>query len=147
MTIKRHFDQDLDALRGKLLEMGGLCEDMIHLAVKVLTEREESFLKDVEAKEDRVNDLHIEIDELALRLIALHQPADGERLADAAAAPADDRAAENLDAFLLAVQKSLVNVHGIADAEVGDFPLPLGGVHQFDQFRLHGSRPFSADRV
>ena len=78
MTMKRHFDEDLDVLRGKLLEMGGLCEDMIHDAVKVLTERDEVYLADVQTKEGRVNDLHIEIDELALRLIALHQPAAGD---------------------------------------------------------------------
>ena len=78
MTIKIHFDEDLDVLRGKLLEMGGLCEDMIHDAVKVLTERDEVYLADVQTKEGRVNDLHIEIDELALRLIALHQPAAGD---------------------------------------------------------------------
>ncbi|MEK7858193.1 MAG: phosphate signaling complex protein PhoU [Elusimicrobiota bacterium] len=78
MTMKRHFDEDLDVLRGKLLEMGGLCEDMIHDAVKILTERDEVYLADVQAKEGRVNDLHIEIDEVALRLIALHQPAAGD---------------------------------------------------------------------
>ena len=78
MTIKRHFDEDLEELRGKLLEMGGLCEEMIHYAVKVLTEREESFLESVRDYENRVNRLHIDIDELALRLIALHQPAAGD---------------------------------------------------------------------
>ena len=76
--MKRHFDQDLQELRTKILEMGGVCEEMIQQAVRVLTQRDESYKKKVEANEWRVNDLHIEIDEMALRLIALHQPAAGD---------------------------------------------------------------------
>jgi phosphate transport system protein len=78
MTMKRKFDEDLDVLRGSLLEMGGLAEDMIHYAVKVLSGRDESFLKQVQEMEERVNRLHIDIDEHCLRLIALHQPAAGD---------------------------------------------------------------------
>lgn len=73
--MKRHFDQDLEELRGRLLRMGGLTEQMVHMAVKVLIERDESHLQKVQANERQVNDLHIEIDDICLRLIALHQPA------------------------------------------------------------------------
>ncbi len=73
--MKRHFDADLDDLRGRLLRMGSLCEEMVHYAVKVVVEREESYLGDVQEWERQVNALHIEIDEVCLRLIALHQPA------------------------------------------------------------------------
>ncbi|MBI5630069.1 MAG: phosphate signaling complex protein PhoU [Elusimicrobia bacterium] len=78
MTLKRHFDEDLEGLRASLLEMGSLCEEMIHYAVKELTERQESYAQDVLRGEEKVNRLHIEIDELCLRLIALHQPAAGD---------------------------------------------------------------------
>ncbi len=78
MTMKRHFDADLDDLRGRLLRMGSLCEEMIQYAVKVVVEREESHLAAVEEWERQVNRLHIEIDDLCLRLIALHQPAAGD---------------------------------------------------------------------
>ncbi len=73
--MKRHFDADLDDLRGRLLRMGSLCEEMIHYAVKVVVEREESHLGNVQEWERQVNALHIEIDEVCLRLLALHQPA------------------------------------------------------------------------
>ena len=78
MNMKRHFDEDLDALRASLLEMGGLTEDMIQDAVKVLTHRDDSFVARVQEKEERVNGLHIEIDDCCLKLIALHQPAAGD---------------------------------------------------------------------
>lgn len=78
MVIKRHFDEDLEGLRGSLLQMGSLAEEMINYAVKTLVEREESYIENVQSYERRVNDLHIEIDERCLRLIALHQPAAGD---------------------------------------------------------------------
>lgn len=78
MTMKRHFDTDLEDLRGRLLRMGSLCEEMVHYAVKVVVERDDSHLAAVQAWERQVNGLHIEIDEVCLRLIALHQPAAGD---------------------------------------------------------------------
>ncbi|MDE2038953.1 MAG: phosphate signaling complex protein PhoU [Elusimicrobia bacterium] len=78
MTMKRHFDEDLQILRDELLRMGGLCEEMLRQAIELLVKREESLLGRVKASEERVNQLHIDIDEHVLRLIALHQPAAGD---------------------------------------------------------------------
>lgn len=78
MGMKRQFDTDLDNLRALVLRMGGLCEEMIQYAVKVVVERDESYLGDVQGWENEVNRLHIEIDDVALKLIALHQPAAGD---------------------------------------------------------------------
>ncbi len=76
--MKRQFDTDLEDLRGRLLRMGSLCEEMVHYAVKVVVERDDSHLVAVQDWERQVNGMHIEIDEVALRLIALHQPAAGD---------------------------------------------------------------------
>jgi len=72
---KRHFDDELIFLRGRILTMGGLCEEMIHEAVKILLARDPSFGDSVARNEERVNDLHIEIDDRCLKMIALNQPA------------------------------------------------------------------------
>lgn len=76
--MKRHFDTDLDDLRARLLRMGSLCEEMIHYAVKVVVERDEAHLAAVEDWEKQVNQAHIEIDDVCLKLIALHQPTAGD---------------------------------------------------------------------
>ena len=76
--MKRHFDADLDDLRGRLLRMGSLCEEMVQYAVKLVVERDEKHLAPVQDWERQVNALHIEIDDVCLRLIALHQPAAGD---------------------------------------------------------------------
>ena len=78
MTVKRQFDADLAELKGRLLSMGGLCEEMIHYAVKVVVEREPGHAAAVEERERQVNRMHLEIDDVCLKLIALHQPAAGD---------------------------------------------------------------------
>lgn len=74
----RQFDKDLEDLRGRLLRMGSLCEEMVHYAVKIVVERDDSHLSAVQDWERQVNAAHIDIDEVCLRLIALHQPAAGD---------------------------------------------------------------------
>jgi len=72
--MERHFDQDIQELNSKLMLMGSLAESMIKLSVSVLVERDESHVGEVFAKEHEVNELQIEVDDRAIKLIALQQP-------------------------------------------------------------------------
>jgi phosphate transport system protein len=74
----RHFLQELDELQNRLLEMGGLVEASIHESVLALTERRARRTESVWGNEARINRLEIEIDELAIRLLALQQPIAGD---------------------------------------------------------------------
>ncbi len=70
----RHFVEELDQLQGRMLEMAGLVEFGIHTSVLSLIQREESLAQDVLRNEARINQMEIEIDDLALGLLARHQP-------------------------------------------------------------------------
>lgn len=70
----RHFIEELEDLQGRLLEMGSLVESAIHHSVLALVERSEEMARQVLRNEDRINHLEVEIDELAVRLLALQQP-------------------------------------------------------------------------
>ncbi len=70
----RHFIEELEDLQGRLLEMGSLVESAIHHSVMALVERSEEMARQVLRNEDRINHLEVEIDELAVRLLALQQP-------------------------------------------------------------------------
>ncbi|MBI4055978.1 MAG: phosphate signaling complex protein PhoU [Elusimicrobia bacterium] len=72
--MRRHFEEVEEELRNRLLHMGGLVEEMIHWAGQALLERKEESLKKIAKNEEEVNQLHIEIDDRCLKLIALHQP-------------------------------------------------------------------------
>ncbi len=70
----RHFQDELDQLKARLLEMGGLAEDRLRLAVRGLTERDLATVDKALAGDAAINQLHIEIDARCFKLLALHQP-------------------------------------------------------------------------
>src|SRR3954468_17257757 len=70
----RHFDELLQELLQKVVEMGRIADDMIGLAMRVLVERNEQHATAIWAKEREVNTLQVEIDEMAVRLTAMQQP-------------------------------------------------------------------------
>ncbi len=74
----RHFLEELEQLQQKLLEMSGLVESSIHESVLALTQRRARRVETVWANETRINRLEIAIDDLAMRLLALHQPMAGD---------------------------------------------------------------------
>lgn len=71
----RHFDEELRQLHEKLLEMGGLVEKQIASATDALVQRDDALARATIERDHTVNRLDVEIDELCLRLLALHQPA------------------------------------------------------------------------
>ena len=73
--MKKHYSEKLAGLREQVLRMGGLAEQMTRRVVQALVERDAGILPEVRAMESRVNQLHIEIDEACIELIALRQPA------------------------------------------------------------------------
>ena len=70
----RHFQEDLDALKSRLLEMGGLAEDRVRRAVQALVERDGGDIDRVLTGDEPINQLHIEIDDRCFKLLALQQP-------------------------------------------------------------------------
>ena len=72
--VVRHFQEELDVLKTRLLEMGGLAEERVRHAVAGLADRDFGLIESVLSGDEPVNQLHIEIDDRVLKLLALHQP-------------------------------------------------------------------------
>jgi phosphate transport system protein len=71
---RSHFQQELGSLKERLLAMGGLAEDRVRTAMQGLVDREGQLIEDVLNGDMPLNELHIEIDDLCLKLLALHSP-------------------------------------------------------------------------
>jgi phosphate transport system protein len=69
-----HFQEELEQLKTRLLEMGGLAEDRVRSSVQGLVERDAALIDRVIGGDAPINNLHIEIDSRCFRLLALHQP-------------------------------------------------------------------------
>lgn len=68
------FDEELDALKERVLKLGFMVETAIRDSVKSLVERNSDLAREVIQKDHQINALDVEIDEECIRLIALRQP-------------------------------------------------------------------------
>lgn len=72
--VVRHFQEELEQLKTRLLEMGGAAEEQVRLAVRGLSERDYEAIDRAMVSDAPINALHIEIDNRCFTLLALYQP-------------------------------------------------------------------------
>jgi len=70
----RHFIEELEQLKTKLLEMSSLVEAAIQRSILAVTQKDRGAAKEVFKNEARINAIELEIDEFAINLLALQQP-------------------------------------------------------------------------
>ncbi|HEY6548113.1 MAG TPA: phosphate signaling complex protein PhoU [Vicinamibacteria bacterium] len=75
---RHHFEDELQQLKNRLLEMGALVEDRVHRAVHSLIDRTVEEAEVIIASDRQINDLHIEIDDRCLKLLATQTPLAGD---------------------------------------------------------------------
>lgn len=71
----KQYDAELESVRAKVLEMGGLVEQQIVNALEALTKADIKLAKEVMENDARVNALEVQIDEDCSHIIARRQPA------------------------------------------------------------------------
>ena len=71
---QRHFEELLDQLREKVLRLGGLVEQAIGRSVRSLVDRDSEMARRVIADDHAIDRLELEVDQLCMDLLGLHQP-------------------------------------------------------------------------
>jgi len=72
--ISKQFDQELEAVRARVLQMGGLVEEQIINAMESLASGDVELANTVMANDHRVNALEVALDEECSMIIARRQP-------------------------------------------------------------------------
>ncbi|MGQ0813318.1 MAG: phosphate signaling complex protein PhoU [Gemmatimonadota bacterium] len=70
----RHFHEELELLKSKLVAMSGIAEEQVRIAVEALLERNVEKAQAVIGRDEDLDSLELEIDDLAINLLALQQP-------------------------------------------------------------------------
>ncbi|HEX6574023.1 MAG TPA: phosphate signaling complex protein PhoU [Gemmatimonadaceae bacterium] len=70
----RHFHEQLDGLKGMLHDMAGHAEQLVDQAITALIDRDRALAESVIAADKVINSYEIEIEQLAISLLALQQP-------------------------------------------------------------------------
>ncbi len=76
--ISKQFDAELEAVRTRVLQMGGLVEEQIVKAIDGLASGDLAAIDAIIADDHRVNAMEVELDESCSRIIAKRQPAAGD---------------------------------------------------------------------
>ena len=71
---RHHFEEELQALKNRLLTMGAMVEERVHQAVRSLIDRRQEQAERVIASDKEVNDLQIDVDDRCLKLLATQTP-------------------------------------------------------------------------
>ena len=72
--MTKHLDRDLESLEQDLLSQSAMVEEMIRIACRGLYERLPDVSQELQARESRINQREVHIEEECLKVLALHQP-------------------------------------------------------------------------
>jgi phosphate transport system protein len=72
--MERHFDQELSELKEALLRMSALAEQSVAQSLKALVQRDSALAQQVDVDDEQLDRLEMEIDDRAIKLLALRQP-------------------------------------------------------------------------
>jgi phosphate transport system protein len=73
--ISQQFNEELEEVRSKVLQMGGIVEEQLQRAINALVAGDTELAHQVVGDDFKVNALEVEIDEECTRIVALRQPA------------------------------------------------------------------------
>ena len=72
--IVKSYDEELERLKQIIVEMGGMAESQLADAIDAVTKRDSELAAQVIQADDKVDQLERDLDNLAVRLLALRQP-------------------------------------------------------------------------
>ena len=73
--IMTQFDEDLEEIRTRLMEMGGKVEQQLKNAIQAVIKADSSLAEEVIREERLVDEMEVDIDEACILIIARRQPA------------------------------------------------------------------------
>ncbi len=72
--IVKSYDQELEALRGAIVQMGGIAESQLQVAIQCVMKRDSHLAGQVVQGDERLDEYEVQIDADVVRMLALRQP-------------------------------------------------------------------------
>jgi len=72
--MTQHLSREMELLKKKILSLSTLVEETVSKAVQSVLERNKTLAQEVMEKDQKIDDLEIEVEEDCLKILALHQP-------------------------------------------------------------------------
>ena len=72
--IVKSYDQELETLRGAIVQMGGIAESQLQSAIQCVMKRDSQLAGQIVQGDERLDDYEMQIDADVIRMLALRQP-------------------------------------------------------------------------
>ena len=72
--IVKSYDQELDSLRGAIVQMGGIVESQLQSAIQCVMKRDSQLAGQIVQGDEHLDDYEIQVDADVIRMLALRQP-------------------------------------------------------------------------
>ena len=69
-----HFHREIESLKQKILELGGMVEDRVRKACSIIANPDQEQAKNLLSSDWEIDDMEIVVEEECLKILALHQP-------------------------------------------------------------------------
>jgi len=73
--ISQQFNQELDDIKSRMLEMGGMVQEQVNVAVSSILSLDSGLAENVIAADKKINYMEVEIDDDCSKILARRQPA------------------------------------------------------------------------
>lgn len=110
------FDEELKTIAGRVSEMGGLAESMLHQAISALIRMDKDLARRVVAQDKRVDLLQFEVEEQAILIIARRQPV-AQDLRDVVSAMRISNDLERVGDLAKNIAKRVIAIDGTFDSK------------------------------
>jgi len=69
-----HLQKELDKVKKRILSLGALVEERVHLAAKAIETKDRERCDEIIRQDHDIDEMEVEIEEECLKILALHQP-------------------------------------------------------------------------
>ena len=70
----KHFHRELDKIKQRILALGALVEERVHLAAQAIVNKDRELAHKIVKSDYEIDELEVEVEEECLKILALHQP-------------------------------------------------------------------------
>jgi phosphate transport system protein len=74
ITMRKHFQRELDKVKKKILTLGALVEERVQMALTATTNNDPQLAQKIIKSDHEIDEMEVEIEEECLKVMALHQP-------------------------------------------------------------------------
>jgi phosphate transport system protein len=72
--MAKHFFRELEKIKKRILSLGAMVEERVHMAIKALETRDGDAAKKIIISDHEIDEMEVEIEEECLKILALYQP-------------------------------------------------------------------------